>query len=217
MLPALLFYLLKKYKRHLNWRNLKLLGLIIIFLSLLSIPVFSQQSLQKYTVLYKGEKVGEMQIQQRMSNDTTHFKMVSDVKMRMIVSIRVNTLEQSSFHRDKLLYSSVLRKVNGSSKVNRQTKSSESKYLTFSDGKPGPVNNEMISYNLTRLYCMEPVNHKKVYSDALQQFLTIQQVEKHKYKITLPDGNYNYYSYQNGICNKVEIYHSFYTLQMILN
>jgi len=217
MLPALLFYLLKKYKHILTRQKLKLLGLIILFLSLLSIPVFSQQPLQKYTVLYKGEKVGEMQIQQKMAGDTTHFKMISDVKMRMVISIHVVTLEESSFNRDKMLHSSVIRKVHGSPKVNRQTRSSENKYLTFSDGKPGPVNNEMISYNLTRLYCMEPVNHKKVYSDAFQQFLTIQQLEKHKYKITLPDGNYNYYYYQNGICNKVEIYHSFYTLQMILN
>ena len=158
-----------------------------------------------------------MQIHQRMAGDTTHLKMVSDVKMRMIMSIHVITLEESSFHHDKLLYSSVLRKVNGSPKVNTQTRASENKYLTFSDGKPGPVNNEMITYNLTRLYCMEPVNYKRVYSDAFQQFLPIKQIDKHKYKITLPNGNYNHYSYQNGICNKVEIYHSFYTLQMILN
>jgi len=32
----------------------------------------------------------------------------------------------------------------------------------------------------------------------------------------LPDGNYNYYSFQNGICNKVEVHHTFYTIQITL-
>ena len=130
MLAALLFYLLKKHKHIFSPKNKKLLGLLIVFLALLSLQVFSQQPLQKYTVLYKGEKVGQMQIQQRMAGDTTHLKMVSDVKMRMLISIHVITLEESSFHHDKLLYSSVIRKVNGSPKVNRQTRSSENKYLT---------------------------------------------------------------------------------------
>lgn len=66
------------------------------------------------------------------------------------------------------------------------------------------------------LYCREPDDQAQVYSDNFQQFLQVKQVSPHVYRIDLPDGNYNFYSYTNGICSKVDIHHSLYTIQIQL-
>ena len=64
------------------------------------------------------------------------------------------------------------------------------------------------------LYFQEPFNKQIVYSDNFQQFLTIEQVDLHRYKIVLPDGNYNYYTFTDGLCSTVELHHSFYTVYL---
>jgi hypothetical protein len=143
-------------------------------------------------------------------------KMVSNVEMNFIVNIKVNTEEESFFQKGKLIYSNISRKVNGKEKVNKQTKAIGDTYQTSSDGKASSINNKFIDYNFILLYCNEPVNVQIVYSDNFQQFLHIQKLSEHKYKIDLPDGNYNYYSFLNGICHKVEIHHSFYTIEITL-
>jgi len=66
------------------------------------------------------------------------------------------------------------------------------------------------------LYSREPENISQVYSDNFQSFIAIQKTDKHKYKITLPDGNYNYCYYKNGVLNLVEVHHSLYSANIVL-
>jgi hypothetical protein len=37
----------------------------------------------------------------------------------------------------------------------------------------------------------------------------------HKYKVILPDGNYNYYSYKGGELHQVEIHHTAYSAVIV--
>ncbi len=187
---------------------------MFIVLPMFSFALQAQVQTREYNVSYKGDNVGNMQLYQNKTGENVYMKMVSNVQMNFIINIKVNTEEESLFQSGKLIYSNVSRKVNGKEKLNKQTKATGDTYQTSSDGKPGPINNKLIDYNFNLLYCIEPVNIQIVYSDNFQQFLQIQKVSK--YKIELPDGNYNYYSFQNGICNKVEVHHTFYTIQITL-
>jgi hypothetical protein len=223
MIPAIIFYLIRKMKQI---RREKLSGLnnpacfklALIFCALAqSLDISSQETVRHYSILYKGEKIGKMQIMQTVSGDSLRYKMISDVKMRMIFRISVATSEEALFVHDRLISSTAQRHVNGSQKVNRQLVSVNDQYMMYNDGKKKTGNSEAIAYNFTRLYCLEPLNRTTVWSDAYHEFLPVKQVSAHRYKVTLPDGDYNYYSYHNGICNKVEIVHSFYTIQMVLN
>jgi len=89
-------------------------------------------------------------------------------------------------------------------------------YQTSTDGKAGKPHNTSIVYNLNMLYYHEPVKIRKVYSGNFQQFVEVNAVAEHKYKIAFPDGSYNYYFYKNGICHKVELYTSRFDVLMKL-
>jgi hypothetical protein len=67
-------------------------------------------------------------------------------------------------------------------------------------------------------YCIAPFlkNITKVYSDNYQKLLDLKKVDEHKYRLTLPDGNYNYYTYRDGVCCKVDVERTFFTLQFVL-
>ncbi len=143
-------------------------------------------------------------------------KMTSNVQMRFIVNINVQSEEEATFKNGVLVYSKNCRKVNGKQKVNNETRAAGGIYKTVCDNRTGCIHQKQIDYNFLMLYMHEPVNIRTVYSDNFQQFLTIEKTGEHVYKVVLPDGNYNCYFFKDGICNKVEIHHSFYTINMLL-
>src|SRR3954469_5973898 len=223
MIPTLIIWLVKKYllhskkKQQRNYieaftKTIRLLPFFVLFAT----PSIAQQQAHRYAVLYKGKNVGTMYLTQIQTGDALLVKITSSVKMQMLMSIKVNVAEEASYRQDKLLYSSVYREVNGRQKANRQTKYCNGCYEIVTEGKKSILNKTGINYNLVRLYCKEPVNISQVYSDAFQQFLNIEPLAAHKYKLELPDGNYNVYYYQNGICTKVEVHNTFYMIQMQL-
>ena len=65
------------------------------------------------------------------------------------MTVKVNVAEESFYIKDRLMHSSVLRKVNGKQKANKQTDYSNNIYKLTSEGKTSMLNEGMISYNLT--------------------------------------------------------------------
>ena len=227
MIPTLIIWLLRKYikppptgetvSKHVArvfqgiYRRLTL----SILLSLLVFIISAQEPLD-YDITYKGDNVGSMRMFQKKSGTSVFIKMVSSVQMRFIFSIKILSEEESVFKDGKLVYSMIKRNVNGKENTNKLTKASGDIYQTSSGGRRNTNKDILIDYNLHLLYIYEPVNIKKVYSDNFQQFVPIQKIAAHQYKVPLPDGNYNYYSFENGICSKVEVHTTLYSIQIKL-
>ncbi|SDE77546.1 hypothetical protein SAMN05216464_109144 [Mucilaginibacter pineti] len=225
MILALLIWLFKKYVtpallRH-NIQPFRFLlplkkAVTLLAFICFSAGVMAQEQTVKYNVLHSGKIVGHMNLYQKRNGDNLYLKMISEVKMRFIMSINVNINEESVFENGKLISSHVCRNVNGKEKANRQTKAEGDAYQTLAEGKSGRLDKKQINANLMLLYCHEPADNAQIYSDNFQQFLQVKQVSPHVYRVNLPDGNYNFYSYNNGICSMVDIHHSLYTIQIQL-
>lgn len=204
----------KKTLHHYS-RLKKAILFLIIFLFFFSV-LNAQEQKTEYKVIFHGDSVGNLLLYKNKTGDNISFSSVSNVLIRFLIRVKVVSKEESNFQSGKLMYSNVSRIVNGKEKAAKQTKAVGNTYQTTSFGKAVPSNNKLIDYNFNMLYCQEPFNKQTVYSDNFQQFLTVEQVALHKYKIVLPDGNYNYYTFSNGICSKVELHHSFYTVYIQL-
>lgn len=191
--------------------------LIIFFvLSLNTLTLSAQQQLSVYQVKYKGERVGTVNLLKEKQGEKLYYKMTSDIKARFIFSIRVKTSQESIFENGRLTYSTVSRNVNGNEKSLRETKSADNTYLLIKEGKSSTLTHKAITYNVMSLYYQEPVNISKVYSDNYQQFLSLKKIKPHTYKMELPDGNYNYYTYTNGVCTRVDVFSTMYNMEMHL-
>ena len=223
MIIALITWLFKKYampaiSRYRGNRALKIVRNTMALLALIAthFNASAQEQTVKYNVLHSGKVIGHLDLYQKRSGDNLYLKMISEVKMRFIFSIKVDCNEESTFENGRLTSSHVLRNVNGKEKANRQTTSTGNSYQTQAEGKNGTLSQKDINANLMLLYTREPADNAQVYSDNFQQFLKVKQTGSHIYRIDLPDGNYNYYSYTNGVCSKVDIHHSLYTIQIEL-
>lgn len=186
-----------------------------LLLLLFSANLYANDKIMHYNILQNGKLIGQMQLNQKQSGDDLYLRLVSHVKSHFVFDILVDIEECAHFKNGQLVSSDVMRRVNGKLKANKQTRFVDNLYQTRSDNKIHWIK-VPISYNLMLLYVNEPVTRSQVYSDNYQQFLEVKQTTPHTYHIALPDGNYNDYHFDNGICQKVTVHHALYTISMQL-
>jgi hypothetical protein len=202
----------KKLKKQL-FRNAAVLLLVTFIFSLSS---QSQKWSRNYKILRNGNTVGTLRFTESSSDSLNYLQLESDVKTRFIIGFTVHAEERAVYCHGILLLSSIYRALNGNEKANKQHRAENNRYVIRA-GKNAEVSKIYpITYNMLSLYSKEPVNISSVYSDTFEISLKIQKADGHKYKIDLPDGSYNCYSYKDGILNEVEIHHSFYSANIVL-
>ena len=220
MIPALIYYLLK-YFRSLNVEKFEKIRFHLleigrpVFLIILCIVIaacgLSQEKKLEYQIKRNGDVVGNVRFTQNLSGNRVTLKMESEVKTRFIFTFTAKAQEESIYDNGILTWSSIYRKMNGNVKANKKMKAAGNAYTIYSDNKSETVSQYPIYYNMLCMYTIEPVAISKVYSDNFQQFLEIKTVKEHHYKIEFPDGNYNEYFYEKGVCSNIKIHHSLYS------
>ena len=215
---ALLFWFLQKITAieagKFSFLIISEIAKLTVLFFLFTINSQAQEKTVNYNVLRNGTVIGQMQFSQKTNNNDVFLKISSEVKTRLIFGIDIKTEEGSHFKNGKLISSYVKRHVNGKEKANKTTQLIDSGYKTLAENKKGQIKQNYIDYNLMLLYSKEPVSENQVYSDSFQQFLVIKKTNTHSYRIVLPDGNYNDYHFLNGVCQKVELHHSLFTINI---
>lgn len=188
---------------------------IPIVLTMFVLAGFSQTRSLNFQIIRNENKIGEARFSENTSGATDSLKMELNVKAKFIFSFIEYVLESATFKNGVLSHSSISRKFNGDEKVNKQHRAENTQYI-ISGGKNSKVMKDYpITYNMLSLYSKEPVNIGKVYSDNFEKFLSILKVDAHKYRVDLPDDNYNVYSYVDGVLNLIVVHHTFYTVSLI--
>jgi len=196
-------------------RLLKQLAITVV-LTVFVLAGFSQTRSLNFQIIRNENKIGTVRFSENTSGSIDSLKMESNVKTRFIFTFIGYVKESATFRNGVLSESSIYRKFNGDEKANKQHKAVNSQYV-ISNGEISMVMKDYpISYNMLSLYSKEPVNISTVYSDNFEKFLSIQKLDTHKYRITLPDDNYNIYHYIDGVLNRVEVHHTFYTVNFVL-
>ncbi len=226
MIPVLIIWLIKHYRGKNKTKNIAIvpenpkkylrLLLVLLPLTLLSIKSHSQNKSLTYQIVRNGNKVGTLRFSETSVGDMDHLKMESDVKTRFVFTFTAHSNEEAVYYNGVLLRSSIYRKLNGTEKANKQHQAGNQQYVIHAGERTEVTKNYPITYNMLSLYSKEPENISQVYSDNFQRFIAIQRTDQHKYKITLPDGSYNYYYYKNGVLILVEIHHTLYSANIVL-
>jgi Domain of unknown function (DUF6134) len=226
MIPVIIIWLIRRYREKNKRRNVPILPKnskkylcsvsVVLFLILLSVKSHSQNKTLTYQIVRNGNIVGTLRFSETSTGDMDHLKMESDVKTRFVFTFTAHSNEEAVYHNGVLLHSSIYRKLNGTEKANKQHQAGNQQYIIHAGERTEITKNYPITYNMLSLYSKEPENISQVYSDNFQRFLAIQKTDQHRYKITLPDGNYNYYYYKNGVLNLVEVHHSLYSANIVL-
>ena len=212
--PAWLIKKINKVSCISKWKIL-IAGLVLFILSI-GTEVLSQNKKFIYKIIQGGDEVGFLTLAKKDSGLTTFLQMESEAKKRILFLITIYEKQSAVIEKGQVKYSSVYRKVNGSVKTNKCIHSTCCGYELCKNGEKEKTNLTSIQHNQLTLYYEEPINYSQIYSDQFETMLPIEKTTTNHYKIELPDGNTNYYTYQNGVLTNIKIKHTFFSAEFIL-
>jgi hypothetical protein len=157
-----------------------------------------------------------MKLEKKDSINAYRIMLNSETKKKFVFLFTIIQDEQSVFENGVMTHSYEYRKINNNIKENKRTTYKGSYYEIKKENSTSQVKLSNITYNQLSLYFFEPVNISRVYSDNYEQYIKIEKKENQFYAIEFPDGNKNSYYYSNGICSKVKVEQSFFTIEFIL-
>lgn len=191
--------------------------ILLVFSTCLMYPtLYAQERKMIYDVLRNGNIIGKIIFLELNIDQKKFLSFNSDIKTNFILSFSDQTTEKSIFENEIMVYSSLYQKQTGSNKTNSIIQASGNMYKFINGGISKTIYGYPIYYNTLLLYVKPPENIYKVYSQKFKKLLDIKKMEENKYRLSLPDGNYNYYIYKNGLCSRVDIERTFFNVQFVL-
>ncbi|HLF63037.1 MAG TPA: DUF6134 family protein [Saprospiraceae bacterium] len=183
----------------------------MILMVVLATFLLAQGSTLEYTIKQRGIPIGNLQFTQSVSAEMTVLRLESHAEPRVVFALTINAKEESIYNNDIMTFSSICRLFNNKGKLNKKTRLKGDGYEIQKGDHIEILQLKPIRFNMLCMYAREPKGISKVYSDILQHFLDIKQIANHHYQIHFPDGTYNEYFYENGICTRIAVYHTLYT------
>jgi len=156
-----------------------------------------------------------MSVTKTGNDQTFSIKSIFNAKIDALVkTVILQSQEDAFFEKGQLKNSSVFRKVNETIKVNKQTKRTQTGYLSFDEDAWHLLKISTIRYHLLSLLFIEPTDGMKVFSDNLESESTIAEITYHVYQIRLLNGSLNTYTFQEGKCMAIEFKNKYATLTL---
>lgn len=225
MIPSLIFLLLRRYfKQHPNAvrrlrRHLHFVARLILVLLLtagLACYAFAQERILRYEVTRNGSSIGTLTLKEIRMDNQVLYKLQSDIKTSLLFTISAKGNEEALYDNGIMIRSFFYQKVNNNERANTRMQAAGNAYTVVRNSNAKRLHHYPITYNLVCVYTIEPLKRTTVFSDKFQQYLPIQALGSHHYKITFPDGGYNEYSYQDGICTSIQVHGVWVNVEMSL-
>ena len=190
--------------------------LLLLFSFYIYNPSSAQERKLVYDVMRNGKVIGEINFVEMSQGQKKFLSLSSNVETTVIITIKDHTAETAGYDKGIMVYSSFYQKQTGSDVINKTTTVSGKRYKLTDNGESKLISLPPIRYNTLLLYTNVPKNINKVFSGNFQKMLDIKKIAENKYRLIMPDGKFNDYTYTNGICSKVEIVRSLGTVQFVL-
>jgi hypothetical protein len=225
MIPTLIILMLRRYRTN-HPASFALMQAMIITLArflfclllalTLGIQAFGQEKTLPYTIMKGSSEVGLLKVKEVISGKKISLRMESNIQAKMVFSFSASGFEESVYDQGVLQYSHIYQKLNGKERVNRKIRLNGASYVVSDKGQSDTFQSNGILYNMVCLYAHEPTWTNKIYVDRFHEYVAIEKLGEHKYRIVFPDGNSNTYTYVNGQCSRIEVSHPLFSVTMNL-
>jgi hypothetical protein len=170
----------------------------------------------EYNIVHQGDLKGTVHLSEHSEGNFRNIKVESLIRTRFLFDITVKTIEEAIYREGLLISSSFYQKINDKEPSDRAMIWKDGSYQFTGCQKTSKPPRSPVEHTVLSLYYKEPVNIGEVFSDNFQQYLPVCRTSSGQYRVDLPNGNSNYYIYQQGNLVRVEVDQPFYALQFIL-
>ena len=190
--------------------------ILVLFLFLFPVVSSAQARNLEFSIVHHGDPMGTVQLSEHWEGDIRRIKVESLVQTRFLFKITVKTVEEAVYQKGLLIFSRYYQKINDKDPNDRVMIWKDGTYQLLGGQKTGNLPRKPVEHTVLSLYYKEPVNVREVFSDNFQQYLPVKKTGPGEYRMDLPDGNSNYYIYQQNRLVYVDVDQPFYGLQFIL-
>jgi len=176
----------------------------------------AQEQVLVYKVIQGSDEVGWLKLSRNATGNSWVVKSTTEVKKRFIFLFTLSECQEAIFQNGLLTRSDFYRKQNSTVKADKHALYTGKCYEVKTAGSTEKVMIAAASDNLQSIYFHEPDHVTQVYSDNFQCLVDIKKTGNKQYMIKIPGGSTNYYNYENGVCTKVKIEHTLFTVELIL-
>ncbi|MGB0916764.1 MAG: DUF6134 family protein [Flavobacteriales bacterium] len=157
-----------------------------------------------YEVIVYNRTIGTFSATRTELNERAEYLLETNISTRIIKKIEFDFAMMSSYEDSKLVHADLKNYMNNQLRKSSTVDYDGSKYLIKTDEKTMTHNASEVRYSSASLYFQEPKGRDFLFSENYGVNLPIKEVSAHKYMIKLPNGDKNYYEYQNGEVVSVE-------------
>ncbi len=179
--------------------------ILLILLAVVVCCLNSAAQQMRFRVVRNDEVIGHVLANQVKQQEITSISIESLTKIKLLWGFSINIKQADTFSNGLLTAAYFNKVINNKEKLCHRMQWCRSFYHVRRKGDEDLRQPQPVYYTTSSLYFTEPVNITDVYSPNFLAFGKMRKVAINKYELQLPDGNKNYYSYKNGICEKVEV------------
>lgn len=224
MIPALIIYLIRKYKgksrsfvecpvsKKIIFKLLLILGIMLIVSSFTTPNTYKSLS---YNVVKNNKVIGVININKSISQNEIVYTLNSDIKTKLLLTFNIVGKEKAIYKNGVLVYSSVYRSLNDKVKVDHSIKLQGDKYHITASNEITSMPFRAINHNLVTLYFNEPKGVDSIFCDNLKEMVAVKAIAAGAYRVEISNGKYNVFHYKNGKCIKVEAVSKLFSVTLI--
>ncbi len=191
---------------------MKLLASIILFFF---IRAGMSQELM-YTITWRDDSIGYLKAEREQIQDNEYYNINSDTEFNILFSFSLNYKYENEYRNGRLYSASANNSLNQKERDQSSIIWQNDHYLLRVNDKSEKVENQKITFTVSKLFFNEPVGIDTIFSERFGKFLALEKLEQNKYILTKPDGRENIYFYDNGICSKVIVDNPIITIHFTL-
>lgn len=183
---------------------------------LVLISCFSKSQTYTYFIYSeKKEQVGDLKITRTIKDTITRIDMVSQIKVKLIITTSVKCDLTTVYHNNELFSNSVVTYRNNSVSSVAKTVKVGSSYQFDKDGDKTNYL-EKINYSESMLYFQEPSKLSYLYSEFDGVAKSVVEKETNLYHVKNPiNGNVSEYFYQNNVLSAATIHFQMMILHLV--
>ncbi len=205
------FYIFKLMRKVLR----RGVGIIVLSFILCSLSHSNYGQELTYTINLRGGKIGEVNATRKVQSGKEIYEVISDVTFKVLWKSYNRVTENYLTFENGQIQSSLaavyMNKTKEDSAAMHLINDKYSCYL-FPD-KKYEIENAKIDFFAAKLYFEEPINVKSVFTERFLEYSPLTHLGNNQYKLSLPNGKENIYTYKNGILVEVLIDRTWFVLK----
>lgn len=170
-----------------------------------------------YDAIRNGEKVGYLKVSRDCAGEKCDYNLENHVEVSLIWDFTFETNYQGKYQGPYLVQAFAEQFRDGKMKESAHLSWETDNYKFVRKNKPCKLTCEKVQYSSITMYHHEPqVHHKQVFSERFGEYLPLVKKGPHVYELDVPGGTVNEFTYQNGICTKLKVKHTFGSIDFLL-